>query len=98
MVAVSRGQLMMLSTPKGRRGIFFNEWWSSGSSWERIEARASECPRIDPEFLAGERRILGEKCYIQEYENHFVESEDQVFSTESIDAAFESDLPALPGW
>jgi hypothetical protein len=41
---------------------------------------------------------LGEKYYIQEYENHFVESEDQVFSTESVDAAFESDFPAMPGW
>src|SRR5215204_7044745 len=32
MLAVSGGALLMLSTPWGRRGVFFNEW-SGGSAW-----------------------------------------------------------------
>src|SRR5215216_6813335 len=34
MLAVSGGSLMMLSTPYGKRGIFFEEW-GQGEGWER---------------------------------------------------------------
>src|SRR3712207_5553840 len=44
MLAVSGGALMMLSTPYGKRGIFFEEW-SHGEGWERYEVPARECPR-----------------------------------------------------
>jgi hypothetical protein len=98
MLAVSRGDMVWLSTPRGRRGLFGQEWESSNPEWERIRARASQCPRIPPEFLAEERRRLGERMYQQEYEAEIVEFEDTVFSPESIDSAFDSDLPALAGW
>src|ERR687894_914691 len=45
MLAVSGGTLMMLSTPYGKRGVFFEEW-TGGVGWERYEVPASECPRI----------------------------------------------------
>ena len=97
MLAVSNGTLMMLSTPFGRRGFFFREW-ESGIGYERIRAKASECPRISAKFLESERRSLGERQYLQNYENEFVASDDQVFSKESIDRAFESDMPAIHGF
>jgi hypothetical protein len=34
MLAVSGGSLMMLSTPFGRRGVFYREW-TEGEGWER---------------------------------------------------------------
>jgi len=49
MLAVSGGALMMLSTPYGMRGVFFEEW-SGGHGWERYEVPASQCPRISEEF------------------------------------------------
>src|SRR5687767_12657621 len=51
MLAVSGGALLMLSTPWGRRGVFFNEW-TEGAGWQRFRVTANEVPRISPEFLA----------------------------------------------
>src|SRR5829696_897143 len=45
MLAVSGGALMMLSTPYGKRGAFFDEW-TRGGGWERYEVPARVCPRI----------------------------------------------------
>ena len=57
MLAVSGGALMMLSTPYGKRGVFFEEW-SGGEGWERYEVPASRCPRISEGFLEEERASL----------------------------------------
>jgi phage terminase large subunit-like protein len=37
MLAVSGGRLILMSTPYGKRGHFFEEWTNGGSFWERIE-------------------------------------------------------------
>src|SRR5215208_2493376 len=47
MLAVSGGSLIMLSSPYGRRGVFYEEWISAHErGWERYEVPASQCPRI----------------------------------------------------
>jgi hypothetical protein len=89
MLAVSRGRLVCLSTPMGQRGFFF-EQWESGIGWERIKATAVDCPRIAPEFLFQQRQLLGDRWYRQEYMCSFEETLHQVFSTESVLAAFTS--------
>jgi hypothetical protein len=73
MLAVSGGSLMMLSTPYGKRGIFFEEW-SQGHGWERYEVPAYSCPRIPASFLEEERRALPARVYRQEYECSFEET------------------------
>jgi hypothetical protein len=88
MLIVSRGRLLCLSTPFGRRGWFFEQWMLGGPTWERIKAKATECPRIDPEYLAEQKRLLGPRAFAQEHECEFTEAEDQAFSSESIDAIF----------
>jgi hypothetical protein len=88
MLAVSRGRLLLLSTPFGRRGSFYGFWISGDPRWERIRARASECPRIASRYLAEQRAILGPRAYAQEYESEFVEFGDQVFSSDSIKDIF----------
>src|SRR5919112_6655021 len=70
MLAVSGGSLMMLSTPYGKRGVFFEEW-SQGEGWERYEVPARECPRISEAFLEEERSSLPPFIYRQEYECSF---------------------------
>jgi hypothetical protein len=77
MLAVSGGRLMMLSTPYGKRGVFYEEW-SEGEGWERYEIPATECPRISEEFLEEERRALPTRIYRQEYFNSFEETDDQI--------------------
>jgi hypothetical protein len=94
MLAVSSGSLMMLSTPFGKRGVFYEEW-TGGVGWERYEVPASECPRIPAEFLQEERAALPSWVYRQEYECSFEETEDQVFTTDMIERAVTSDITPL---
>jgi hypothetical protein len=97
MLAISGGKLMMLSTPYGKRGVFYDEWHSVTSAWERYEVPASQCPRITAVFLAEERVALPLWVYRQEYECSFEETEDQVFTTEMVDAAVSSEVTPLFG-
>jgi hypothetical protein len=96
MLAVSGGRLMMLSTPYGRRGVFFEEWTGNGE-WERYEVPASKCSRISDAFLEEERAALPPWVYRQEYECSFEETEDQVFTTQMVDAAVSADVKPLFG-
>jgi Terminase large subunit, T4likevirus-type, N-terminal len=96
-LAVSGGRLMMLSTPAGRRGVFFEEW-TEGEGWERYEVPASECPRISEKFLAEERRSLPRRVFDQEYRCAFVETDDAVFTFEDVAGALDPGVtPLFPG-
>jgi hypothetical protein len=97
MLAVSGGSLMMLTTPYGKRGAFYEEWTGGSDSWERYEVPASECPRISEEFLEEERAALPGWVYRQEYECSFEETEDQVFTTTMIERAVTSEVAPLFG-
>jgi Terminase large subunit, T4likevirus-type, N-terminal len=94
MLAVSRGLLVALSTPFGRRGWFYEEWRGS-SAWDRVQVTATECPRISPEFLAEERAALGDHWYSQEYELVFRDVIDSLFRQEDIDSALACDVAPL---
>jgi hypothetical protein len=93
MLAVSGGALMLLSTPYGRRGIFYEEWTSEArEDWERYEVPATECPRIPPAFLEAEKRSMPECWFAQEYLCEFRETEDQLFTFEMIEGARDDEL------
>ncbi len=95
MLAVSGGRLVALSTPFGKRGFFHQEWTEGGPAWHRVKVTAAECPRISKEFLAEERRALGDWWYTQEYECEFVETKDQVFSHSLVMEAVSDDVEPL---
>jgi hypothetical protein len=96
MLAVSGGSLMMLSTPYGKRGVFYEEW-TGGVGWERYQVPARECPRIPSSFLEEERQVLPSWVFRQEYECSFEETEDQVFTMEMVEGALTSDVTPLFG-
>jgi len=100
MLGTTDGRLVCLSTPFGKRGWFYEQWAGADPTWERIKAKATECPRIDPAFLAEERRMLGPAMFAQEHCCEFIEAEGQVFSAESIEAIFmgAEDVPILSGF
>jgi Terminase large subunit, T4likevirus-type, N-terminal len=87
MLAVSSGRLIALSTPFGNRGWFYDAWHSS-EAWQKWEIPASKCPRIKPEFLEEEKRVLGSYWFEQEYECKFLDSQSQLFRREDVDAMF----------
>jgi hypothetical protein len=95
MLAVSGGRLVVLSTPFGKRGFFYDAWTRGGADWQRFEVPATACPRIAPSFLAAERRAMPEARYLQEYCCQFREVEDAAFTHEQIVAALAEDVDPL---
>jgi hypothetical protein len=94
MLAVSGGRLMMLTTPYGKRGVFFEEW-IGGEGWERYEVRAEECERIPQPFLEEERRALPAWIYRQVYECSFEDTEDQLFGYELVQSSITDEVAPL---
>lgn len=78
MLAVSRGRLLALSTPFGRRGWFYHEWAGQGP-WQRVQITWRECPRIAADFIAEEVRALGQAWVDQEYGCCFTALEGLVY-------------------
>ena len=87
MLATSKGRLIALSTPAGKRGWFFEAWIGDGP-WHRVRVPASECPRITAEFLAEELRELGASRFSEEYQLEFIDPDSAAFPSEIIAAAF----------
>ena len=92
MLAVSNGSLFALSTPAGKQGWFY-EQWVRGIGWHRISIKSTDCPRISPDFLQGERDALGPLVFSQEYLCEFHDPVGAAFMTELLDAAFVSTFP-----
>jgi hypothetical protein len=97
MLATSGGALILMSTPFGRRGHFYDIFTGSGDGWERVEVEGKDCPRISREFLQEEKLALGEWWFSQEYECEFVESEAAVFGVDYLEAALTNEFAIFPG-
>jgi hypothetical protein len=95
MLAVSRGRLVGLTTPFGKRGWFWREWSEGGPAWHRVRITAAECPRISPEWLAQEQQRLGPWWFSQEYACEFVDAVDHVFAHELVMAALSDEVVPL---
>src|SRR5262249_13167446 len=87
MLAVSGGRLVALSTPKGKRGWFY-EAWERGRTWEKYRITADQVRRITPAFLKEEREELGGRWFRQEYFCSFEDMLGAVFSGGDIEEAF----------
>lgn len=87
MLAVSNGQLGLLSTPYGKRGAFYEAWETGGDDWQRLHVPATLCARIPEHFLGRERRTMPEWLFRQEYLCEFVETIDSVFTHAQVQGA-----------
>lgn len=95
MLAVSRGRIILLSTPFGKRGFFHAEWTGAGLDWQRTKVTAHDCPRIDPAWLAAEQRRIPASVFDEEYLCIFGELEDAAFAFDDIRAAIAPGLSPL---
>ena len=96
MLAVKQGRLILMSTPFGKRGHFWNEW-DTGTTWQKIEVPATSVPRISQAFLDEEKASMGSWWFEQEYLCQFKESTDSVFSYDDVMGALSDDVPVLFG-
>lgn len=93
MLAVSNGRMVLLSTPYGRRGFFF-EVWDRGEDWQKILITAEQCPRISADFLKRERASMPAWFWKQEYGCSFEESQAAVFDWGAIEEAAKGKVEA----
>lgn len=95
MLAVSNGQLWLLSSPSGQSGEFYRVWTDADPTWHRFTATAANCPRISPAFLETERRAKGEAVFNREYMCHFDAGPRQAIALDTVENAFRGNYPAM---
>lgn len=91
MLAVSGGKVVLLSTPFGTRGFYW-EAWRKRHEWDYYEIDATQCPRISPEFLEEEKRTMGEWWYEQEYMCRFMDAQGAAFRSEDIEKIMDPEV------
>ncbi len=95
MLAVGAGDLWMMSTPKGRRGFFYETWEYGGKDWTRVKAPATECARIPAKFLEEEIALYGEDVFRREFLCEFLDDGSEVFDRKLLEDAIDDDTKQL---
>jgi phage FluMu gp28-like protein len=95
MLAVSQGRIMLLSTPNGKLGFFYDVWANGGDAWHRTMVTAYDVPHLSREWLDDERRTTPRSIFEREYLCVFGDAVDSVFATADIEAALTDDIPSL---
>lgn len=101
--ATTNGPLWLLSTPNGPTGFFYEAWHEpepvpgqpDQRLWQRFSVPATDCPRIDPEFLTVERLMLGDAKFRQEYLCEFTNPDGCFITRELIESAIDPNLEPL---
>jgi Terminase large subunit, T4likevirus-type, N-terminal len=100
-LVATQGEQVLLSTPRGRRGFFWEIWHGAppqpvaeanlnrgeDSDWLRIMVRSDEVGRIREEDLEVFRHTMPEQFFRQEFFCEWLETEGSLFSYDDIQAA-----------
>lgn len=81
-LAATNGTLIYISTPFGKRGVFYESFNSNEFSSYHVPSK--ESPLISEDFLNGMKNLKTDLEYLQEYEGEFIEEADTFFSRELI--------------
>lgn len=79
MTATAQGRIILLTTPFGQRGFFWQEWEDTRADWARWKIPWWKCPRISRDFIDEEERRFGRMWIEQEYECSFTSMEGLVY-------------------
>ena len=64
MLTVSNGTLMLLSTPNGQLGYFYEQWHLPDSPWTKIFGTLDDCPRVNKDAIEGMRKSMAKACLL----------------------------------
>ena len=99
MLTVSNGTLMLLSTPNGQLGYFYEQWHLPDSPWTKIFGTLEDCPRVNKDAIEGMRKSMAKADFEQEFECKFVASSGQFISVETFRKCLRDDFPLFcPDW
>lgn len=98
MTVLGNTDMMILSTPFGKAGWFFDIWDDAAKlrTWKQYKITAYECPRINAEVLEEHRQSMPPRWFRQEYLCEFNDAVDAVFGMEVIKRASKIDDAYLP--
>ena len=99
MVAVGNGDIMIISTPRGRKGFFYREMAGlnqrTAPQWFRHTGPVTECvPRISEEFIEDEKS-LGDSHFRQEWLCEFLRTAIYTFDEETLQKAVKRELDSF---
>ena len=99
MLAVTGGDIILLSTPFGDSGYFYDCF--QDPNFTKFHVSSEDCPRISKAFLAFEKSRMTKAQYAQEYKGEFVHELSRFFSEELITQTLSLDrhipLPPVGG-
>ena len=90
MLAVTRGDIILLSTPFGRGGYFYRCF--QDPTFTSFHISSEDCPRKNQAFLDMEKKRMTELQYAQEYLGEFIDELRQFFPTEVIEKCMTNDF------
>lgn len=98
MMLLGRAEMLVLSTPFGKQGWFFEIFNDPEKlkHWTSFRVTAHECPRIDPLILEEHRATMPPRWFDQEYMLAFNDAVDSVFGKTVIESACKVDDAFLP--
>ena len=93
------GQLVLISTPRAKRGLVYRELQRGLAGDPTVYAQQGstfENPNIDHEYIRSLRDRMTEAAWMREIEGQYVDDDAAVFRWADIQAAYESASWALP--
>jgi len=83
-LAVTHGNIWLLSTPFKKEGYYYDRFMDP--AFKSFHQSSEDCPRIKKDFLEQRKKELTKAQYAQMYLGEFVDNFTRVFSDEWIDA------------
>lgn len=96
--ASGRTNMIVLSTPNGQQGFFYEQWENQAAPWNRIKIDVSDCPRITEQFLAQAGLSLGAESFSQEFHCQFLLAPGAIFTREMVLQCIKPNVEALFPW
>ena len=92
MLLVSNGTFILLSTPNGQTGYFYDQWHDENGPWTKLKGSLERCPRVSAEAIETIRQSTAKEIFEQEFECKFVAAGGQVISLETLRKCYRDDF------
>jgi len=92
MLTISNGTFILLSTPNGQSGYFYEQWHAETGPWKKLKGSLDRCPRVNKEAIENIRKTTAKDIFEQEFECKFVAAGGQIISLETIRKCYTDDF------
>ena len=95
MLSVSNGTMILLSTPNGQSGFFYERWHDEPQTWHRIKCTAAECERLNQRTVEAMRATMTPEEFDQEFNCEFIAAPGQFITREMVRRCINPDVKPL---